>query len=472
MNRGGIIFLVIVAAVGGAAGGYWYGRSPTVTRDSPPLAEATAAEAERNILYYRDPSGAPYWSATPKKDDKGRDYLPVYDDEPSSAASKPAARSSSAGSKRIRYYRNPMGLPDTSPVPKKDSMGMDYIPVYEGDDQDDDNTVKVSLDRIQRSGVRIEKVQLRTVARAIRAPGIVRINERKLSVVTLRAEGYIEELHVNATGETVKAGAPLFRLYSAPLVQAQLEYALAVKAARTMRDANQMAMVDGAAQKLRSLGMPEARIREIQESGKVSRTIEWPAPASGTVLEKKVISGQRIMPGDELYRIADLSTVWVIAEVPERDIGSIATGDRATVTFRAFSSQPMEGRVTLVYPELKPETRTARVRIELPNPDGRLKPDMYADVVFHEDAADKPVVAVPDSAVIDSGTRQLVLISKGEGRFEPRVIKTGRHGDGYVEVLEGVKEGEEVVTSATFLIDAESNLRAALKGFTEQESQK
>jgi len=162
----------------------------------------------------------------------------------------------------------------------------------------------------------------------------------------------------------------------------------------------------------------------------------------------------------------------VIAEVPERDIGSITSGDRATVTFRAFPSQPIEGRVTLVYPELKAETRTARVRIELPNPDGRLKPDMYADVVFHAGAESKPVLAVPDSAVIDSGARQLVLISKGEGRFEPRVIKTGRHGDGYVEVLEGVKEGEEVVTTATFLIDAESNLRAALKGFTQQEPPK
>jgi len=349
---------------------------------------------------------------------------------------------------------------------------MDYIPVYEDDDQGDDNTIKVSVDRVQRSGVRTEKVQLRTLTRPVRAPGTVRIDERKQTVVTLRAEGYIEELHVNATGETVKAGAPLFRLYSAPLVQAQLEYALAIKASRNPHDASQMAMVDGAAQKLRSLGVPEARIREIQQGGTVSRTIEWPAPASGTVLEKKVISGQRIMPGDELYRIADLSTVWVIAEVPERDIGSISLGSAATVTFRAFPSQPMEGRVALVYPELKPETRTARVRIELPNPDGRLKPDMYADVVFHEDAADKPVVAVPDSAVIDSGTRQLVLISKGEGRFEPRVIKMGRHGDGYVEALEGVKEGEEVVTTATFLIDAESNLRAALKGFTAQEPPK
>src|SRR5206468_11556410 len=142
-------------------------------------------------------------------------------------------------------------------------------------------------------------------------------------------------------------------------------------------DANQMALVDAAAQKLRSLAVPEPRIREIQASGQVPRTIEWPAPATGTVVEKKVISGQRVMAGDELYRIADLSTVWVIAEVPERDIGSISSGNPATVTLRASPSQPIEGRVAFIYPELKAETRTARVRIELANPDGRLKPDMY-----------------------------------------------------------------------------------------------
>ena len=472
MSRIGTAVLVIVAAAAGAAGGYWYAsRQAAMPTPSLSAEPAAASEEDRTILYYRDPSGAPFWSATPKKDAQGRDYVPVYEDEGLSFA-LPKKPQAGCDERRILYYRNPMGLPDTSPVPKKDSMGMDYIPVHACDDQGDDNTVKVSLDRVQRSGVRTEKLQLRTLVRPVRAPGIVRIDERKLTVVTLRAEGYIEELHVNATGETVKAGAPLFRLYSAPLVQAQLEYALAVKAARTLHDANQMAMVDGAAQKLRSLGMPEVRIREIRDSGSVPRTIEWPAPASGTVLEKKVISGQRVMAGDELYRIADLSTVWVIAEVPERDIGSITLGDRATVAFRAFLGQPIDGRVTLVYPELKPETRTARVRIELPNPDGRLKPDMYADVIFHAGAEDKPVVAVPDSAVIDSGTRQLVLIVRGEGRFEPRVIKTGRHGEGYVEALEGVKDGEEVVTTATFLIDAESNLRAALKGFTQQESPK
>jgi Cu(I)/Ag(I) efflux system membrane fusion protein len=471
VTRLGAALLVIVAAVAGAGGGYWYASRQSAL-PTPSINAEPAVAGDRTILYYRDPSGAPYWSAGPKKDAQGRDYIPVYDDEERSSTPQPKKLQAAGDERKILYYRNPMGLPDTSPVPKKDSMGMDYIPVYEGEEQDDGNTVKVSLDRIQRSGVRSEKVQLRNVGRVVRAPGIARIDERKLTIVTLRAEGYIEELHVNATGEVVKEGVSLFRLYSPSLVQAQLEYALAIKASRTMRDAGQIAMIDGAAQKLRSLGMPEARIREIQKGGTVPRTIEWPAPASGTVLEKKVISGQRVMPGEELYRIADLSTIWVIAEVSERDIGSISSEDRATVTFRAFPSQPMEGRVTLVYPELKPETRTARVRIELPNPDGRLKPDMYADVAFNADADAKPVIAVPDSALIDSGTRQLVLVSKGEGRFEPRVVKTGRHGDGYVEVLEGVKEGEEVVTTATFLIDAESNLRAALKSFTQQEAPK
>jgi len=471
VTRLGLASLVILAAAVGAAGGYWYAPRQAAM-SAPTLSWASVAAEDRTILYYRDPSGAPFWSAEPKKDAQGRDYLPVYDDEEASLAPQSKKAQAKGGERKLLYYRNPMGLPDTSPVPKKDSMGMDYIATYEGDEEGDGNTIKVSLDRIQRSGVRSEKVRLRTVVRPIRAPATVRIDERKLAVVTLRAEGYIEELHANATGETVKIGQSLFRLYSPTFVQAQLEYALALKAARTMHDANQIAMIDGAARKLRSIAIPETRIREIQESGTVPRTIEWPAPSSGTILEKKVVSGQRVMAGDELYRIADLSTLWVIAEVPEQDIGSIALGTSATITLRAFPSRPIEGRVAFVYPELKSETRTARVRIELPNPDGEFKPDMYADVVFHAGAEGKPVVVVADSAVIDSGTRQLVLIVKGEGRFEPRVIKTGRRGDGSVEVLEGVKEGEEVVTTATFLIDAESNLRAALKGFTQQESPK
>jgi Cu(I)/Ag(I) efflux system membrane fusion protein len=185
------------------------------------------------------------------------------------------------------------------------------------------------------------------------------------------------------------------------------------------------------------------------------------------VIEKRVINGQRVKAGDELYRIADHTHLWVIADVAESDLSAIKIGTRAIVTVRAYAAQPVEGEVTFIYPELRAETRTARVRIELPNPNDRLKIDMYADIVLQAGADEQPAITVPASAVIDSGTRQIVLIAKGEGRFEPRAVKLGRRGGGYVEVLDGVNKGEEVVTAATFLIDAESNLKAALQAFTQ-----
>ncbi len=461
---------VIVLACGliaGAAGGYWYARSP-VSAPAPQAAQA----ADRKILYYRDPSGAPYWSAEPKQNASGRDWLPVYEDEEVSfepGGKKPVA----GGPRKILYYRNPMGLPDTSPVPKKDWMGMDYIPVYEGEEQDDGKTVKVSLDKIQRSGVRTEKVEPRVVVRPVRAIGAAKHDEARLTIVTMRSDGYIEELFVNRTGQHVHAGQPLFRAYSPDIVRAQID--LVVSSRAVPRGASAVETdrsVMGAMQQLRNLGVPESRIREVRESGVGPRTIDWPSPATGDVIEKQVILGQRVRAGDELFRIADHTQLWVIADVAEADLPQLKLGTRATLTFRAYPMQQFEGEVVLIYPELRAETRTARVRIEVPNPDGRLKVDMYADVVFHAGADEAPVVAVPASAVIDSGSRQVVLVAKGEGRFEPRPVKLGRRSDGYVEVLEGVESGEEVVTAATFLIDAESNLKAALQAFTQPEPPK
>jgi Cu(I)/Ag(I) efflux system membrane fusion protein len=223
---------------------------------------------------------------------------------------------------------------------------------------------------------------------------------------------------------------------------------------------------------LRNLGVPEARIREVRETGTTPRTIDWLSPATGDVIEKQVINGQRVRAGDELFRIADHSHLWVIADVSETDLPMLKLGTQATVTFRAYPMQPVEGQVTFIYPELRAETRTARVRIDVANPDGQLKVDMYADVIFQAGAGEAPVTAVPTSSIIDSGTRQVVLIAKGEGRFEPRPVKLGRRGDGYIEIVEGVTKGEEVVTAATFLIDAESNLKAALQAFTQPEAAK
>ena len=476
MRRLGGVILLALGVTAGAAGGYWYARLPA---DVPILAaapERAASAAERKILYYRDPSGAPYWSAEPKKDAGGRDYLPVFEDEEISfepGGKKPAP--TAGGPRKILYYRNPMGLPDTSPVPKKDWMGMDYIAVYEGEEQDDGKTVKVSLDKIQRSGVRTETVGSRVIVRPVRAVGTVMHDESRFTIVTMRSDGFVEDLFVSRTGQHVRAGEPLFRVYSPDIQRAQIDLLTAMSTSQRgsavpASDANRN--LEGALQRLRNLAVPESRIREVREKGTNPRTLDWPAPATGDVIEKKIINGQRVQAGQELYRIADHSHLWVIADVAESDLAAIKIGTRATVMVRAYMAQPIEGEVTFIYPELKAETRTARVRIEVPNEDGRLKVDMYADVMFHAGANEQPAIAVPSNAVIDSGTRQVVLVARGEGRFEPRPVKLGRRGDGYVEVLDGVNAGEEVVTAATFLIDAESNLKAALQAFTQPEAPK
>ena len=459
-----IALVLAIGLVAGGAGGVWYARAPAEfmlagARQNPP--------GDRPVLYYRDPGGAPVWSATPKKDAHGHDYLPVYDEE---VSFDPAGkkRVTAKDERRILYYRNPMGLPDVSPAPKKDSMGMDYVPVYEGE-EDDGKTVKVSLGKIQRSGVRTQPVSARDILGSVRAIGTVAFDERRLTVVTLRSDGYIDELFVNATGQPVRAGEPLFRVYSADIQRAQIDLIVAMRAVqRGTVGTDAERSFEGAMQRLRNLGVPESRIREVRETGANPRTLDWPAPSAGTVITKRIVNGQRVTAGEELYRIADLSQVWVIADVSEHDIAAIKVGTRASLIFHAFLDREVEGTVTFIYPELKAETRTARVRIEIPNPDGRLRADMYADVVFHPDAGQVSAATVPASAVIDSGTRQVVLVAKGEARFEPRPVKLGRRGDGYVEILDGVVPGEEVVTAATFLIDAESNLRAALQAFTQE----
>lgn len=465
MNTTRTLLILALGTALGVAGGYWSAQFAT---HQPPAAQSAGTEspATRTILYYRAPDKTPFWSAVPKQDQQGRPYVPVYDDEEPSFDTEQSKPQAAGGARTILYYRNPMGLPDTSPVPKKDAMGMDYIPVYEGDGAEDGTTVKISLDRVQRSGVRTEPAEVRVLAQPVRAVGAVAIDESKLTVVAMRSTGYVENLFVDTAGQKVKADEPLFRVYSPDIVNAQIDLRTSLGAVqRSVTGLEGGKSVEGAMQRLRNLGVPESRIRDVRENDVNPRTLDWPSPATGVVLSKRVINGQRVEAGDELYRIADLSTVWVIADVAEADLALIGQGTRAQITFRAYPNEPLEGRVTLVYPEMKSETRTARVRIEVPNPDGRLKADMYADVVFHAGADRTPVVTVPNDAVIDSGSRQIVLVSRGEGRFEPRPVKLGRRGEGYREVLEGLHAGEQVVTTATFLIDAESNLRAALETF-------
>jgi membrane fusion protein, copper/silver efflux system len=367
------------------------------------------------------------------------------------------APSGACGGGKVKYYRNPMGAPDTSPVPKKDSMQMDYIPVCEDEGgSDGSSAVKVNLDRVQRLGVRSEAVEERALSRSVRAFATVQFDERRQTVIAPKFGGWIEKLHVNATGDAVVAGQPLFDIYSPELNVLQQEFLMA----------NRLQGPQGIGDtRLRNMDYPERELEKLRRGERPARTIAIPAPAAGTVVEKMAVEGMRFQPGETLFRITDTSSMWVQAEIYEQDLAFVKVGDAATVTVNAFPDRPFPGRVTFIYPTVGKDSRTARLRIEVANPDGLLRADMAATVDIDSPIAGR-WVAVPDSAIIDSGRRQVVLVELGAGRYEPRQVKLGARVPGYVQVLEGLKAGERVVTSATFLIDAESNIRAALAAFT------
>ncbi len=424
MNRKQIISVVVLAVIALAAG-YWWGQS-TGSRghgtDSPTMVGGTSDAAD------------------------GAD--------------------GAGDSRRVLYYRNPMGLNDTSPVPKKDSMGMDYIPVYEGDEPDGPQ-VKISLGKLQKLGVRTEVAAARAMSRSIRAVGTLEPSERTLYTVSPRFEGWITTLFVNTTGATVRRGQPLLEVYSPDLVSAQEEYRAAWHSLQAMGDASPASrasmesLVEGSLQRLRNWDIADADLAGLRAGKPARQSLVLRSQADGVVLEKMAVEGMRFMPGETLFRIADLSTVWLIANVFEQDLGLVRPGQVARVSLTAYPGRTFAGKVTFVYPTVQPETRTGRARIELPNEAGVLKPDLYGTVEIDAGQA-VAEVSVPESAVLDSGTRRVVLIELGGGVFEPREVELGLRGDGYVQVLSGVADGERVVVNGNFLIDAESNFKAAL----------
>lgn len=372
-----------------------------------------------------------------------------------------------AGGKQLLYYRNPMGLPDTSPVPKKDPMGMDYLPVYAGEEATEaDSGIRVSAERVQKLGVKTEPVIRHVLDRVVRAAGRVEVDERRVFAVAPKFEGWVERLHVNVTGQPVLRGQPLFEVYSPELVSAQREYALTARAAAAATGDAQAAMqqlAEASLLRLRNWDISEEQLKALAAGGEARRTLTFRSPASGVVTEKKAIQGMRFMPGETLYQVADVSSIWVVADLPEQDIALVKQGSRARLRLDAYPGRGFEGTITYIYPTLKAETRTIPVRLELANPGGLLKPAMYAQVELAAGNRGE-VLAVPVSAVVDSGTRQVLIVEAGEGRFEPREVKLGARSDQHVEVLEGVREGERVVVAGNFLIDSESNLKAALGG--------
>ncbi|MDA8242107.1 MAG: efflux RND transporter periplasmic adaptor subunit [Nitrospiraceae bacterium] len=341
------------------------------------------------------------------------------------------------------------------------------------DEEEEVPTIEISSDKQQLIGVKTVEVKVRPLTEVIRTVGIVDYDERRLSTVNTKFEGWIEKLYVDYNGKYVKKGEPLAEIYSPELVATQQEFINVLKWAGQgkasdvkyegmtgMLKGDADALVEAAKQRLRLWDISEAQIKKIEETGKPVRTLTVYSPANGYVVQKAALQGMKVMPGEKLFDLADLSTLWIIADFYEYELSLVKPGERATISLSYFPGKEFSSRIDYVYPTISGQTRTAKVRFEVPNFGGRLKPQMYTNVEVKIGLGKK--LSVPDNAVIDTGTRQIVYVDRGEGNFEPREVLLGVRAEGMAEVLKGLKAGEKVASAATFLIDSEAQLQGVV----------
>ena len=383
-----------------------------------------------------------------------------------------AVKSESSGPRKILFYRNPMTPTVTSPVPMKDEMGMDYVPVYTDEVEgavSEGAVVTIDPVVVQNMNVRTETVVRGDVVRAIRTVGYLDYDQQKMVSVTTKYSGFVEKVYVNYVGEPVTKGQRLFEIYSPELVQTEQELLSAHAFARRLAGApaetrmRAESLVEAARRRLSYWDVSNAQVERMLESGDVVRTLAVTAPASGVVMKRMVgLEGMAVKPGMELFHLADLSTLWLSVEVFEDQLPWLSEGSEATITLSYFPGEAFIGKVRFVEPQVSEKTRTVGLRLEVPNAAGKLRSGMYATVHFTPVMA-HDVVSVPALALLRTGERNLVVVALGDGRFAPREVEVGAQGDDVVEIRAGLEAGDEIVTSSQFLIDSESNLREAIQ---------
>lgn len=446
-----LLALVLVAA--GFGGGYLFHARKGA---------GAAQTGGRKVLYWVDPMHPAYKSDKPGiAPDCGMKLEPVYADD--GPAPDP--------NRRILYYRDPQDPSYTAENPGLNpETGNDLVPVYEGDPASmPPGTVQISPEKQQLIGVRYGTAEYTAEQRTVRAPGRVAYDETRISRVHSRTEGWVERLYVDFTGKFVRRDEPLLALYSPELLASQQELLLAARARETMQAStlpsafkHSESLLAAARRRLELWELSEAQIAQVIETGKPIRSVTLYAPASGYVLERNVFPNQKIAPETQLYTIADLSRVWVMADIFEQDAPLITAGRHARVSLPYPGGRSFPARVDYVQPRVDAATRTLQVRLEMNNPGLLLKPDMYVEVEFHVGLP--RTLTVPVEAVLDSGDRETVFVDRGNGFLEPRRVETGARAGGRVAILSGLKAGERVVTSGNFLIDSESQLKAAADG--------
>jgi len=378
--------------------------------------------------------------------------------------------------KKIKYYVSPMDPTYIRNEPGKSPMGMDLVPVYEeeGEEKEPASTIRIDPATMQNMGVRLGRVERKPLVKDIRTVGYLLYDETKIFTVNTKFNGWIEKLHVDFVGDTVKKGQPLFEIYSPDLVTAQEEYLLALEQYRKLSNATYDRVRESAERllsasrtRLRYWDLTDAQIEKIGQTASISKTLTVYSPASGVVTKKDAFEGHYVKAGEHQYTIADLSTVWVEVDIYEYELPWVRKGMPAEMELAYMPGKRLKGKVLFIYPYLNAKTRTATLRLQFFNPDYQLKPGMYADIYLKSSMGDNALV-VPQEAVIFSGIRRLVFVSLGKGRFRPREVKLGVEvNQNEYQVLKGLEEGEEIVLSAQFMLDSESRLREAIQKMLE-----
>jgi Cu(I)/Ag(I) efflux system membrane fusion protein len=371
---------------------------------------------------------------------------------------------------KVVFYRSPMNPSLTSQVPRKDEMGMDYVPVHEGELQgegasiEDHATVEIDHERQQLIGLRTERVQEGPVGGDLHALGRVVVDETRVRKVNVKVEGFVEKLFVDFVGKPVVKGQPLFSLYSPDFVSAQREYLLALQTQKSLSGGSLQGsggeLLESARRRLGLWDVPKETIDHLEKTGEVQKALTLRSPISGVVTVKNVMEGARITPADILFEITDLSHIWVQVDVYEAGLSRAKVGMAAELTLQASPGKTFKGRIAFVDPVMDPKTRTARARLEFPNAKGELKPEMFGEVVLKGQG--RKGLIIPLDAVLDAGATKVAFVSLGNGKFEPREVTTGTTVGEKVEIRSGLKAGEDVVVRANFLVDSESRLKAAL----------
>jgi Cu(I)/Ag(I) efflux system membrane fusion protein/cobalt-zinc-cadmium efflux system membrane fusion protein len=448
-----VIPIVLLAIIGFTVGGYLVGRH---SHDFPPD-KATVSENEEEHQWtcsmhpfiIRDQPGlCPIC---------GMDLVPVKKDAAGGATEQ-----------KITHWVSSMDPTYVRDAPGKDTMGMDLVPVY--DKSGGGGGVTIDPATSQNMGVRIATVLRQDISRSIKTVGVVTADESRQSSINSKVEGWIEKLYVDQTGKPVSKGAPLLEIYSPDLVSAQQEYLLALRNSERLAEnpypeiaQGAQRLRDAARTRLKYCDISDKQIRALEQSGEPRKTLTLYSPSNGIVMMKNALPGMRVMPGEELLQITDLSKIWVDAQLYEYQLPAVQVGQSAEIILPYSIGTVLRGKIAYIYPTLSGETRTARARIELPNPGLELKPEMYVDVRI-TGASQAAALVIPTEAILDSGEQQTVFVALGEGRFEPRIVRSGvKDEDGNVEILDGLQEGEQVVISAQFMLDSESRLREALQ---------